>query len=81
MSALVRDNLIPNSTLAKRPVLKSVLRRHYDRQYPRLGRKVSGDEIYIGGDTLQPQKVRLLLAFGVLNSTDRVDLQELFDIY
>ncbi|ELY57930.1 L-asparaginase, type II [Natronococcus amylolyticus DSM 10524] len=43
--------------------------------------RISGDDTYIGGDTLQLHKARLLLAFGVMESTDPEYLQEVFNTY
>jgi L-asparaginase len=43
--------------------------------------RISGDDTYIGGDTLQLHKARLLLAFGVMESSDPEYLQELFNAY
>jgi len=43
---------------------------------------ITGDDDFIGADTLSPQKARLLLAFGMMEGYETVEeLQEIFDKY
>jgi L-asparaginase len=43
---------------------------------------ITGDEDFIGADTLSPQKARMLLAFGLMEGYETVEeFQEVFDTY
>lgn len=42
---------------------------------------ITGDEDFIGGGSLTPQKARILLAFGMMEDKDDEELREMFETY